>query len=86
MRAYLPDRPDFDPKDPLRVYLLGPGRPVFPPSPPWARLFLTSVEAPDPVRWRFCHAPCRGCGVSVTLPRDSSGMTAAGRAGDGSRQ
>jgi hypothetical protein len=67
MRAYLPGRPKFDPEDPLRVFLLGPGRPVFPASPPWVRVFLASVEGPDPVRWRFCHAPCRGCGASASF-------------------
>jgi hypothetical protein len=76
MQAYLPEEPGLDPDDPLRAYLLGPGRPIFPASPPWARLFLASVEGPDPVRWRFCHAPCRGCGVIASF-----GFQACPRAG-----
>jgi hypothetical protein len=67
MRAFLPEQPALDPEDPLRAFLLGPGRPIFPPSPPWVRLFLASVEGPDPVRWRYCHAPCPSCGASATF-------------------
>ena len=58
MQAFLPGQPALRPDDPLRAFLLGPGRPLFPPSPPWVRLFLASVEGPNPVRWRFCHTPC----------------------------
>jgi hypothetical protein len=76
MRAYLPDRPGLDHDDPLRVFLLGPARPIFPASPPWVRAFLASVERPNPVRWRFCHEPCRGCGASASL-----GFQACPRAG-----
>ena len=76
MRAFIPDRPELDPDDPLRAFLLGASRPIFPPSPPWARLFLASVEGPDPVRWRFCHGPCRGCGVNASF-----GFQACPRAG-----
>jgi hypothetical protein len=65
MRAFLPGQPGLEPVDPLRAFLLGLGRPVFPESPPWVRLFLGSVEGPDPARWRFVHEPCRGCGVPV---------------------
>jgi hypothetical protein len=67
MQAYLPAQPSLDYEDPLRAFLLGPGRPIFPASPPWARVFLASVEGPDPVRWRFCHAPCRGCGANASF-------------------
>lgn len=76
MRAYLPDQPALEPDDPLRAFLLGPGRPVFPPSPPWVRLFLASIEGHDPVRWRFSHAPCRGCGANASF-----GFQACPRAG-----
>jgi hypothetical protein len=75
LRAYLPGQPELDPDDPLRAFLLGPGRPIFPASPPWVRVFLASVEGPNPVRWRFCHEPCRGCDASASFgfqacPRD----------------
>ena len=63
MRAFLPALPGLEPEDPLRAFLAGPGRPVFEGSPPWARLFLASVEGPEPVRWRFVHERCRGCGA-----------------------
>jgi hypothetical protein len=67
MRAFVPEQPALDPDDPLRAFLLGPGRPIYPPSPPWIRLFLASVNDPNPVRWRYVHAPCPGCGVSASL-------------------
>jgi hypothetical protein len=67
MQAYLPDQPGLEPEDPLRIFLFGQGRPIFPASPPWVRLFLSSFERPDPVRWRFCHAPCRACGASASF-------------------
>ena len=44
MRAFLPEQPSLDPADPLRAFLLGVGRPIFPPTPPWIRLFLASLE------------------------------------------
>lgn len=47
MRAFLPELPALEPEDPLRAFLLGPGRPVFPAAPPWIRLFLASVEGPN---------------------------------------
>lgn len=65
MRAFPPEQPALDPEDPLRAFLVGPGRPVFPPAPPWVRLFLASVEGPNPVRWRYSHGRCRGCGASA---------------------
>ena len=67
MRAFLPEQPALDPEDPLRTYLLGPGRPIFAASPPWVRLFLASVEGPDPVRWRYCHGACPRCGAAASL-------------------
>ncbi len=76
MRAFLPGQPELEPVDPLRAFLLGPGRPVFPAAPPWVRLFLASVEGPDPVRWRFCHGPCLACGASAGF-----GMQACPRPG-----
>ena len=71
MRAFLPEQPALDPEDPVRAFLLGPGRPTFPPSPPWIRLFLASVEGRDAVRWRYCHGPCRGCGASASFGMQS---------------
>jgi hypothetical protein len=62
LRAFLPSLPGLEPEDPLRAFLAGPGRPVFAGSPPWARLFLGSVEGAEPVRWRFVGERCRGCG------------------------
>jgi hypothetical protein len=76
MRAFLPEQPDLDLEDPLRAYLAGPGVPAAEPSPPWARLFLRSLEAPNPVRWRYCPGPCAGCRSSATF-----GMRACPRAG-----
>jgi len=76
MQAYLPDQPGVDPEDPLRAFLLGPGRPIFPASPPWVRVFLASVEGPNPVRWRFCHEACRACSASAGF-----GFQACPRAG-----
>lgn len=67
MRAFLPEQPALDPEDPLRAFLLGPGRPIFPANPPWTRLFLASVEGRNPVRWRYCHGACRGCGASASF-------------------
>ncbi len=76
MRTFLPERPDLEPEDPLRAFLLGPGRPVFPAAPPWIRLFLASVEGPNPVRWRYCHGACEGCGACAGF-----GMQACPRPG-----
>ncbi len=76
LRAFLPGQPALDPEDPLRAFLLGPGRPLFPPSPPWVRLFLASVETANPVRWRYCHGPCLACGA-----RAGFGMQACPRPG-----
>ena len=76
MQTYLPDQPGLDPEDPLRAFLLGPDRPIFPASPPWVRVFLASVEGPNPVRWRFCHEACRTCGTSAAF-----GFQACPRAG-----
>jgi hypothetical protein len=76
MTAYLPEQPGLDPADPLGAFLLGPGRQIFPSSPPWVRLFLASLERPNPVRWRFCHEACGGCGVSASF-----GLQACPRAG-----
>lgn len=67
MRAYLPGEPDLDPEDPLRAFLLGPGRPLPPPSPPWVRLFLGSVAGANPARWRYCHGACPRCGASASF-------------------
>ena len=33
LRAFLPGQPALEPEDPLRAFLLGPGRPLFPPAP-----------------------------------------------------
>ena len=64
IRAFLPTQPSLDPDDPLRGVPAGGGTAGVPrASPPWLRLFLGSVEGPDPARWRFVHEPCRGCGV-----------------------
>jgi len=71
MRAFLPDQPALDPEDPLRAALLGLGRPIFPPSPPWVRLFLASAEGPNPVRWRYCHGPCPPCGAPACFGMQS---------------
>jgi hypothetical protein len=67
MRAFLPEQPALAPLEPLRAFLLGPGRTVFPEAPPWIRLFLASVEGPNPVRWRHCHGPCTACGASASF-------------------
>ena len=67
MRAFLPEQPDLDPEDPLRAFLLGPGRPIYPPSPPWIRLFLASLEGANPVRWRYCHGACPHCGAAASF-------------------
>ena len=65
LAAFLREQPALEPEDPLRAFLLGPGRPVFPASPPWVRLFLASVEGANPVRWRYAHGPCTSCGASA---------------------
>jgi hypothetical protein len=67
MHAYLPEQPAFDPEDPLRAFLLGPARPIFPAAPPWIRLFLASIEGPNPVRWRYAHWACPRCGASASF-------------------
>jgi hypothetical protein len=67
MRTFLPEQPALDPEDPLRAFLLGLGRPVFPPSPPWIRIFLQSIVGPNPVRWRYYHGPCPRCGASASF-------------------
>ena len=63
MRAFLPALPGLEPEDPLRAFLAGPGRPVFPESPPWARLFLGSVEGAGAGQVAVRGEPCRGCGA-----------------------
>ena len=75
-QAFLPEWPALEPDDPLRAFLLGPGRPVYPASPPWIRLFLASVEGSNPVRWRYCHGQCAACGASAGF-----GMQACPRPG-----
>src|SRR5262245_32146915 len=65
MRAFLPAQHALEPDDPLRAFLLGQGRPLFPAAPPWVRLFLASVEGSNPVRWRYSHGPCPACGASA---------------------
>jgi hypothetical protein len=65
--TFLPEQPALAPEDPLRAYLAGPGRPIFPASPPWARLFLASVEGANPVRWRYCHESCPRCGAAASF-------------------
>ena len=66
MSAFLPEQPPSS----RRTRCALPARPraaVLPASPPWVRLFLASVEGPNPVRWRFCHAPCPGCAASASF-------------------
>ena len=67
MRVFLPEQPGLEFEDPLRAFLLGPGRPIFPASPPWVRLFLASVEGPNSVRWRYCRGSCPRCGASASF-------------------
>jgi hypothetical protein len=67
MRAFLPEQPTLVPEDPLRAFLIGSGRSIFPPTSPWVRVFVASVEAPNPVRWRYCHGACGGCGASASF-------------------
>ena len=71
-QAFLPERPALEPDDPLGAFLLGPGRPVYPASPPWVRAFLASIEGPNPLRWRHCHGPCVACGVSAGFGMQAS--------------
>ncbi len=61
MQAFLPDAPELQPEDPLGAFLAGPGRALAPASPPWIRLFLRSLEEPNPTRWTYCPGPCPGC-------------------------
>ena len=66
MQAFLPDRPGHH-DDPLRAYLHGPGRPLNPESPPWVRLFLASLEQPNPPRWRHTPPPCSACQAAAVF-------------------
>ena len=67
MAAFLPEQPDAELKDPLATYLLGPGRPIFPESPPWIRLFLNTIRRSRSVCWRFVRQDCPKCGTSVRM-------------------
>lgn len=67
MTAFLPEHPEAELKDPLAAYLLGLGRPVFPATPPWIRLFLNTIQGRRPVRWRYAWQDCPKCGASVRM-------------------
>lgn len=67
MAAFLPDQPHVQPKDPLRAYLRGLERPIFSETPPWVRLFLQTVQQPNPIRWRYVWQGCLRCKASIRL-------------------
>jgi hypothetical protein len=67
MTAFLPDQPQCTPRDPLRVFLLGPATEVRPQSPPWIRIFRIGGAMPWNVDWRHYPLPCDGCGIHVTF-------------------
>ncbi len=67
MEAFLPDQPHVQAKDPLRAYLLGPGRDIFPAAPPWIRLFLSTIKEPRPIRWSYVWQKCPSCGTAVRM-------------------
>lgn len=67
MTTFLPELPDCVPRDPLVVFLLGPGKSPRPQSPPWIRLFRITGNDPWNVNWIYCPLPCDGCGAYVTF-------------------
>src|SRR6266536_2626136 len=65
MQTFLPDQPAAEPKDPLAAFLLGAGRDIPSPTPPWIRLFMRSLEQPWNTRWRYSPEPCSACAERV---------------------
>lgn len=63
--VFLPDNPGVDADDPVRVFLAGPDRHILPATPPWVRLFLSSVQEPYWTGWRYLPDPCVSCGAVV---------------------
>jgi hypothetical protein len=65
MQAFLPDQPAVELDDPLSAFLVGPGRQVLPPTPPWIRLFMRSLQSPWNAAWRYSPEPCAACAERV---------------------
>lgn len=49
------------------MFLQGPSLAVRPPTLPWLRLFLRSIEAPWNTRWRYWPELCPACTNSVAF-------------------
>ncbi|HEX5582350.1 hypothetical protein [Gaiella sp.] len=58
-------------RDPLRAYLFGLAKPTFPETPPWIRLFLSTVSGPRAIRWRYAWQACPRCQTAVRLGMQS---------------
>ena len=67
--TFFPDRrhPEEEPRDPLTLFLQGHLRPRRPATPPWVRLYLTSVQEPWSVRWRHDSNGCAMCDSNTTF-------------------
>jgi hypothetical protein len=67
MVAFLPERPNCTPRDPLRTFLIERKVPPRPDSPPWTRLFRMTFRLPWDVNWRHSPLPCPACETHVTF-------------------
>lgn len=65
MIAFLPDRPRLRPRDPLRVFLLGVGRPSQRETPPWIRFYRLTGGPPWQVEWVHNQNACAVCEARV---------------------
>ena len=63
--VFLPDRPDYQPRNPLRAALLtaAPAE----STPPWIRLYQLSSGYPWWLPWRHVARACAGCAQRVTF-------------------
>jgi hypothetical protein len=69
IETFFPDRrhPEQQSTDPLTHFLQGHLRPRRAATSPWARLFLTSVQAPWSVRWRHDPSGCPMCEAQTSF-------------------
>jgi hypothetical protein len=62
--VFFPERPDYQPENPLGAALLAAVAPAG-PSPPWIRLFQLTSRYPWWLPWRHVAGACAGCGQRV---------------------
>jgi hypothetical protein len=68
IETFFPDRRQRTvPRDPLALFLQGHLGARRPPTPPWIRLFLHSVQGDQPTHWRHSPDACETCSARTTL-------------------